>query len=257
MNSQRRGTWQRIIHYGILAVGAVALTASACAENDGSVFVVQVMAPPTPAADGTCTYTNSPTSAFLGGGTLDVGLATSYSPVMLLGNQLVARGNAQESRVETNRVQIQGSVVRVTDAAGTELRSYTVPASGFIDVASGTTPGYGLASTTLVDPDTAASLRTALAGSASTRTLISYVKFFGQTLGGTHVESGEYQFPIAVCYGCLVSFPPGSTDASQPTPNCKNAIGGSSGGTVATPCRLGQDQVSDCRLCQGISVCTP
>ena len=248
---------KRIWGHGIAALALAAITASACADNDGSVFVVGVLAPPSPAANGTCTYQNTPTGPFVFRGHMDVGLATSYTPIVLLGNQLVPRGNAQESRVETNRVQIQGSVVRVTDAAGTELRSFTVPASGFIEVASGTTPGYGPAATTLIDPDTASALRTQLSANPSTtRTIISYVKFFGQTLGGTHIESGEFQFPTEVCYGCLVSFPSGSSDANQPLPNCKGVISGSSG-TISQPCAAGQDQPIDCRLCQGLAVCTP
>lgn len=248
----------RIWGHGFAALVVAGIAASACAANDGSVFVVGVLKPPTPAADGTCTYTATASGPFAFYGTMDVALANSYSPVVLLGNQLVATGNAQQSRIETNRVQIQGSVVRVTDAAGTELRSYTVPASGFVDVASGTTPGYGAASTILVDPDTATALRNQLGGApGTTKTLISYAKFFGQTLGGTHIESGEFQFPITVCFGCTVSFPPSSSDASQPLPNCKGTIGGASGGSLAQACVPGQDQNTDCRLCQGNVACTP
>ncbi|CAN5118306.1 hypothetical protein BH09MYX1_BH09MYX1_54250 [soil metagenome] len=248
---------KRIWSHGLAAVALAGLIATACTDNDASVFVVGALSPPTPSADGTCIYQTTVTGPFLFTGTLDVALGNSYTPVMLLGNQLVARGNAQESRIETNRVQIQGSVVRITDAAGTELRSYTVPAAGFIDVASGTTPGYGSAATTLVDPDTASTLRTQLsAAPGTTRTVLTYTKFFGQTLGGTHVESGEYQFPVTVCLGCTVSFPAGSTDTAKTQPNCLAAIGGSSG-TVATPCVSGQDQNTDCRLCQGNPFCAP
>lgn len=249
---------KRLLGHAVAALALAALAASACAANDGSVFVVGVLRPPTPAADGTCTYTPTANGPFAFTGVLDVALANSYAPVVLLGNQLVARGNAQESRVETNRIQIQGSVVRVTDAGGAELRSYTVPASGFVEVASGTTPGYGAAATTMVDPDTASALRNQLGGApGTTKTLIAYTKFFGQTLGGTRIESGEFQFPVTVCFGCTVTFPPGSTDASQPLPNCKGALGGSSGGSVAQACVRGQDQNTDCRLCQGNVACTP
>ncbi len=247
---------KRIWGHGIVALIAAGLIATACADNDGSVFVVGVLAPPI-AANGVCTYTIAASGPFLSGGTVDLAFTNSYQPTMLLGNQLVARGNAQESRVETNRVQLQGSVVRITDAAGTELRSYTVAAAGILDPASGTTPGYGSTSTILLDPDTAASLRTQLANApGTTRTLLTYTKFFGQTLGGTHIESGEYQYPITACFGCLVTFPAGSADTSQTLPNCLGTSGGSSGNLV-TPCTLGQDQFVDCRLCQNNAVCIP
>jgi hypothetical protein len=244
---------KRIWGHGVALLVAAGLAASACADNDGSVFVVGVIAPPIP-ANGVCTYTIAPTGPFLSAGTVDLGFTNSYTPTVLLGNQLVARGNAQESRVETNRIQLQGSVVRITDAAGAELRSYTVAAAGILDPASGTTPGYGSTTTVLVDPDTAQTLRSQLTP-GTTRTLLTYTKFFGQTLGGTHIESGEYQYPITVCVGCLVSFASG-TDTAKPRPNCDAPIG-SSGSTVTTPCILGQDQFLDCRLCQGNPLCTP
>lgn len=247
---------KRIWGHGIAALVIAGLAASACADNDGSLYVVGVIQPPI-AANGVCTYTISSNGPFLSAGILDVAFANSYSPTVLLGNQLVAVGNAQQSRVETNRIQLQGSVVRITDAAGSELRSYTVAAAGILDPASGTTPGYGSSSTILVDPDTASTLRTQLgAAPGTTRTLLTYTKFFGQTLGGTHIESGEYQYPITVCFGCLVSFPAGSADTSKPQPNCLGAVGGSSG-SVSTPCISGQDQPIDCRLCQNNVACIP
>ena len=247
--------WGRAL--AAMAVSVVAI--SACVSNDGSLFVQGVLAPPTAGADGTCIYTTTATGPFISVGTLDVALGSQYIPTLLIANQLVQVGAATQSRVETNRVQLQGAIVRVTSAAGAELRSYTVPSSGFVDVATGGTPGYGAVSTVLVDSDTVNSLRQQLGavGSGLIRLLV-YVKVYGVTLGGTHVETGEYQFPVNACFGCLVNFPADSVSPPpSPQPNCLEVSGGSGGGTLARPCVTGQDQAIDCRLCQGNIACTP
>ena len=250
---------KRIWGRALAAVAVSVVAISACVANDGSLFIQGVLAPPTAAADGTCVYASTATGPFISTGTLDVALASQYTPSLLIANQLVERGSSTESRVETNRVQIQGSIVRVTSAAGAELRSYTVPTSGFVDVSSGGTPGLGTISTVLVDSDTVNALRQQLGtiGSGLVRLLI-YVKVYGTTTGGAHVETGEYQFPVNACFGCLVNFPPDSVDTSLPQPNCKGGTtGGSGGGTLTKPCVSGQDQAIDCRLCQGNIACTP
>ena len=134
-----------------------------------------------------------------------------------------------------------------------------MPSAGFVDVSAGDTPGYGSISAVLVDSDTVNALRQQLGapGTGLVR-LITYVKIYGTTTGGAHVETGEYQFPVNACFGCLVSFPPDAVDTNQPQPNCKNLTTGSSGGgALVKPCVTGQDQSIDCRLCQGNIACSP
>lgn len=250
---------KRIWGPALAAVAVSVVAVSACVSNDGSLFIQGVLAPPIAGADGTCLYTPTAAGPFISTGTLDVALGSQYAPTLLLGNQLVERGSPEQSRVETNRVQIEGSIVRVTSAAGAELRSYTVPSAGFVDVSAGGTPGYGSISTVLVDSDTANALRQQLgtAGAGLVRLLV-YVKVYGTTLGGAHVETGEYQFPVNACFGCLVNFPADSVDTALPQPNCKGGTTGSSGGgALSKPCVTGQDQIIDCRLCQGNIACTP
>ena len=246
-----------------LAAMAVSIVAvSACVANDGSMFIQGVLAPPASGADGTCVYSPTAAGPFISVGTLDVALGSQYIPTLLVANQLVARGSSSESRVETNRVQIQGSIVRITltdTSLGIPERSYTVPSAGFVDVSSGGTPGYGSITTVLVDPDTTNALRQKLGGIGSGLIrLLIYVKVYGTTTGGAHVETGEYQFPVNACFGCLVNFPPDSVDTAQPQPNCKGGTtGGSGGGALTKPCVRGQDQSIDCRLCQANVACQP
>jgi hypothetical protein len=86
-----------------------------------------------------------------------------------------------------------------------------------------------------------------LAAGASTRINVA-VRVFGETLGGQEIESSELLFPIAVCNGCLISFP---TTAIDPTSNaCNRGIP-----PEEKPCKPGQDEPVDCRLCQQLPLC--
>ena len=67
------------------------------------------------------------------------------------------------------------------------------------------------------------------------------MRVFGHTLGGTAVESGDASFPIQVCYGCLVKFPP-EASSSATSPNCSQPP--ASGSSLSLPCRMGQDELS-------------
>jgi len=247
------------------------LVASACADNEQTIFIRQVQAP----ESGECTYPPDESATFYGLGVLDLALTAQYRAGLLIGNQMVPRADPDRPRAETNRVRLTEAEVHVQLADGTEVGSFTVAGNGFIDPGSGTTPGYGVFLSVLVDPKSAAALQGRLeasagvpAGSCATTRLpgvgriVSVVKVFGKTLGGKEVESSEFRYPIEVCCGCLVSFPP---DANDPVldqqPNCMAVAEG--GSTMETPCHVGQDAPVDCRICksalgaQGAGLCEP
>ena len=110
--------------------------------------------------------------------------------------------------------------------------------------------GSGGTSVTAIDAETknriAGQVPAPAPGTAGTATKLvtALIKVFGTTLGGEEVESAEYQLPIRVCNGCLVAF----------TADCTNATI-DSGGQTALPCRIGQDEVVPCNLCQDKPVC--
>lgn len=227
-----------------------------CADNESSIFVRGVLAPPAAAAGGQCVYTPDPSQPQVMQPTLDVGFRGTYLGAVLVGNHLVTRQDRDQARTETSRVQFQGATVSVIDArSGATISSFTTLATGFADPAQGNQPGYGTVLLTLVNEDATRSLGEVGAEGAK---LISRFRVFGKTLGGVEVESNEYQLPIDVCVGCLVTFPADSEDkalaASEGKPNCRAA---SAGSTVAQPCAVGQDVPIDCRLCQGNPLCDP
>lgn len=248
---------KRLVGYTLATGFALLVAAGACVENKGTLFVQGVMLPPTAMAGAACIYDPQPTSTLLlYQGVLDIAFTNTYIPVLLLGNQMVQRGSKEQLRVETSRIQIQGAVVRLTDAGGAQMASFTALGGGYVEASNGTSPGYGVFAVTVIDPDTVENiLRPALTARYASKRVIAYIKPYGQTLGGLHVEAGEFEWPIEVCNGCLVSFPVDAQDPLQPTPNCLNVGSGST--NVARPCFVGQDQAIDCRLCPGNPVCAP
>jgi hypothetical protein len=218
----------------VAGIGAAAGLVPACVHDNSTIFVSDVLAPPFVTGGMACTFTADPTQPVLGQGTLDVGLRTEYSAELLVGNQLVPQANPNGPSTETSFVTIEGAVVRIVDATGKQLNTYTKPVAATIPPSSGTTPGYASMNVTLIDSTTAGSLSPPSGG---TIPLVSYVRMFGHTLGGESVESNDFGFPINVCRGCLI-------EASA------NACASMTGTTSSSvPCVVGQDlPVSVCSI---------
>lgn len=239
---------------GLVVASSLAFGWAGCVDNNESIFIRQVVAFP----EGSCTQTSDPSALTIGKGTLDIGLKTSYEATLLVGSQLVDRGNRQQLREETSRVELEGTEVYVVDGNGVKLFGpVTVPGSGFIDPASGTSPSYGLLSSVLLRVDDASPLNSAKTSFQPTVT--AHVRAFGHTLGGQSVETGEYLFPISVCYRCLVTFPVDALTTTAGVTSCGSDV--STGSTVTAPCAFGQDETVDCRVCKehlgGNPVCEP
>ena len=115
------------------AVGSAALASPGCADSESMIFIRQVQATVANGSGG-CVADSSPSSLFITEGTLDVAFRLQYSAALLVGSQLVPRGNSSQLRTETSRIAMQGAVVRVQDANGVvQWGPVTVPGSGFID----------------------------------------------------------------------------------------------------------------------------
>ncbi len=230
----------------VAAVGGLSIAFTpACVENDQSIYIRQVMAPPQNRQNGVCVYTPDQTQAAIGEGILDVAVRSTYTATMLVGGQLMARGDQLNVRAESNRAHVNGGVVRVTGADGSFIGEFTSVGSGFVDPGLNNQPSFGLATLTLLDAATTAGIR--VQGTDS-RLVIANVKVFGQTLGGVDLESGEFQFPIRICSGCLVDFS-GGDDPANPGLDCNLPVAAGSGGATALPCRPGQDEATPCQLC--------
>jgi hypothetical protein len=247
--------WMHVVG-AVSTMAGLAVVVPACAHDDSSFFLDAVLAPPQGATSG-CIYTDDNTQPSYSFGILDVGAETAYADAyyaeFLAGNQLTPMANQQLNMTETSRIIIAGAVVTITDANGDAIpggtSSFTSPGAGEVDPSSGGTPGYGPVNFVIVDPKTVGALRKQLPNLGDRETILTYTKAFGTTLGGDHVETNTFEFPLTACNGCLVEF---DTDPTkEPQPNCQGVE--VSTGSTATPCYYGQDVAFDCHNCSGYS----
>lgn len=245
------------------AIGLSLMVAPACVDNDQSIYIRQVMFPPQQQGEGQgCVYQADQSQPGLFDGVLDLALTDSYQAVLLVGNQMIQRADNLNTRAEPNKAHIDGAVVRVTDADGNDIREFTSPASGFADAANGAVANFGLCSVTLIDTATIAAISSKVRTDNNGVLVLANIKVFGETTGGVDLESGEFQFPIRVCRGCLISFA-GADDPLSEGLDCNlqnSTVGGSSSGgggsnSQTAPCRVGQDSAVSCTLCRGLKVC--
>jgi hypothetical protein len=200
---------RRVAALALLAMSG-GLLASACADNESSVFIYVNKAPTVSTdAPGTCTFECEPEGEFLGRGTVDVLFPQpSFPGHLVVGNQVITQKVATKLRTETSRIQLYEAEVRVSDVGGNALTysdgsevAYVYPLSGSIDPADTGGSGWGCATVPLLDGGALDSAR-ARALAQGDFDVISTVIVRGRTLGGQELESGEWAFPINICVGC-------------------------------------------------------
>jgi hypothetical protein len=235
---------------GLMVVAAGSVFAPACADNESSLFIRAVQA-----QDEMCVFPAPGTDAVvLLAGALDVRVASTYSAGLILGNQIVRRGDEDKIRTETSRIHLYAADVSILDSGQSVIQradgadaSFEVPVTGFVDPGSSSEPGYGTAVALLIDSDTSAQLKSQIGPRGRTDIIVSII-VRGRTLGGSEIESGEFQFPITVCDGCLLSSKSEADDPASPEPDCDAAT------DITCPCSSGQDQGIDC-CCLGVAAC--
>jgi hypothetical protein len=239
--------WGRTVSTAAVAAAAAA-SIPACAHNDQTLYVQFALAPPTP-TNGQCTYDPVVTSPFLPRGTVDAALTPGYTPVFLLGNTNRSQGSLDNVQAETGRILVQGALVRVIDPAdGSVWMDNTVLTTGTIEPAAGTTSSYMAIPATIMDAKALAHFDPGKGQPA--KLAVTYVTFYGQSTGGDSIESNEFQFPVDVCHGCLVSYPALDTNTLQQYCSGKISSTSTTGGVA---CVTGQDQVVDCQHCFAIA----
>jgi hypothetical protein len=217
---------------------------SGCAENESSLFIVGVLS----IDDNECVVEPRPEGPFLFSGTLDLALRTSYAAPLLVGNQLTERGSRNQLRTETSRIRLEGAEVTLEDANGGTIAEFTTLGAGFAHPAQDTAPGYGGFLADLIP-----------AGAPVPEgQVVAAVKVFGTTLGGEELESAVLRFPIEVCTGCLVSYPPAAYDKDLPAgaaylcaTSPEKASGDNAEGVLG--CFPGQDRPVSCIHCASFS----
>jgi hypothetical protein len=236
-----------------VAGAAVSAVVPACAENDQTLFIRAALAPATTRTGGLCVYTDDPAQPFMSSATLDIGLTDSYFAFLMVANQLIPRGDPQNNRAESNRVHLNGAVVKINDANGGSVREFTSFASSFLDPQNNNTPDFSPIGLTIFDAPTRDIIAGELPTRAQRKTLLITIKVFGITTGGKDVESGDFTLPMEVCNGCLVSFVDANDPADLVQPNCKKPLAATSGTQSLGPCHIGQDIPLPCQSCIGLN----
>jgi hypothetical protein len=226
---------------GIVVLLAAMVTSGGCTTEETGFFILGNVAVDSPQ----CVARAEGSATLISSGLLDVAIKPDYEASLLVGSQLAPRGDKANLRTETMITTITGAEVQLYTDTGDLDTEFTVPAAGVILPDSAADPGFGIITATLIPAATGVELANELSNRAEIRTRVARVTVFGKTIGGLEVETAPLSYVIRVCKGCIVDFPAAAYD---PALGC---TGGSTDDTQQAPCRLGQDDPIDCRLCAG------
>ncbi|HEY2408968.1 MAG TPA: hypothetical protein VGI10_23345, partial [Polyangiaceae bacterium] len=127
--------------------------------------------------------------------------------------------------------------------------AYSTAGTGFVDPSAGTAPGYAAMGVDVI-PAGLTDLNVPIPSE-----IVARIRVFGDDLGGQTIKSSELDFPISLCNGCLVQYPPDAASTTAPAGQyiCASQSTTSTTSTGIAPCRLGQDVVFSCALCAATS----
>ncbi len=168
----------------LCSVGALA--AGGCADNRTTLFIsgVRGFVP-----GDACEVELSLGGTQLLSGTFDPLPGFPYYAWLIVANGMQPLGENDTLRPETSRIQLQGAEISISEVSGAAAApAFTVNFAATISPDPSEDPGVAV----LPVPIVPASLGLDPGGYQ-----VSIV-VFGETLGGTNVESGEFQFPVTV-----------------------------------------------------------
>jgi hypothetical protein len=222
---------------GLAVLLGISITSWGCTEDETGFFILGNVAIDAPE----CVASADPTSTLVSSGLLDLALKRDYEASLLVGSQLAPRGDKENLRTETMIATITGAEVHLFTDEGVGGLEFTVPAAGTILPNTSSDPGFGIVTATLIPAGEANNLE-ALLVDRPLITRVAEVRVFGKTIGGLDIETAPLSYVIRVCRGCLVDFP---SDAINGEGECVVALNEAG----IAPCRFGQDEPVDCRLC--------
>ncbi len=189
---------------------------------------------------GSCIAKADPSAKLLAQGVLDLAFTSSYTALLLVGNQALQSGSA----TETERVSLNGAEVSLTTADGAVLGHYSTVGTGFIDAATASA-AYATLAVVVIPPAFALPPPT-----QNPQLLVAKIRVLGTALNGTELTSSELTLPIKVCTGCLVQYPPGAADPTQAAgAGYQCSTSDSEPNAAPPPCVTGQDVPFSCVVC--------
>ncbi|MBH22869.1 MAG: hypothetical protein CMH57_00145 [Myxococcales bacterium] len=245
-----------------LGIVLAMLVLTGCVEEEASVLVVGNERP-----GNTCELTANQAGPFLSRGVMDISLTKRYVMAPVLLNQL---GNSKDVRLATQSgdpmlddTQIEGNTIILdganvsftTNVPALELALQSdlfIPVGGTVFPSSTAAIGLEVISEALgrqIENTTLFDQRGTLV------TILVNVTFTGRSTAGRDIESTEFSFPLDICSGCLLNYPPGTLfpddDGSQTCDVTKDPNNtGTANSSFESVCIYGQDEAVDCRLCR-------
>lgn len=250
---------RRLTTLTLLACGLVA-----CEDSEVRLQVVQMQ----PIDLETCTPSVDFTIA-LGNGVVDIALAQNYliSPVVvnkLLDVRVSKEFDETDGRIDTHDITLRSAIIEYT--ALDELEA-NIPSQVKLPI-SASVPVNGEGTIITVEALTPAmieEIRSArqfllfdsqnqLRPVRSSVQMILKMRLQGVTLDGKEVESNDFVFPLTICNGCRVTYPPDAIDTSTAVPTCVSTLATDVAPIITCPGVLGQDNsFVDCVQCQGFA----
>lgn len=249
----------------LAAVALSTFALGACEDNEVRLQLVQMQPIDTSTCAASLDFTTS-----LGTGLVDLALAQNYVISPLVVNKLldvreIKNFSDQDGRIDTHDITLHSAVIEYTalDALEANLpQQVTIPIAASVPV-----NGEGtVISVEALKPSMIEAMRSAdqfvlfdsqnqLRPIRSSVQMILTMRLRGVTLDGKDVESNEYVFPITICNGCRVTFPPEAIDVSTPVPQCVSQVAEDTElAAVSCPAVLGQNSnFVDCVQCQGFA----
>jgi hypothetical protein len=225
--------------FSLAILVALGLLAS-CTDNRATFFVRDIKIP-----TDDCYIQADRNAPYRSSGTLDVALRDNYLISPLMENAMTSSLPLSPTTAESNRIQITGAQVRLNSEDGSDISggSFFIPTSALVE------PGNVIGVTFEGIPSGYAD------GVVEGTIVIIEFRMMGTTQGGQDVDTPWFAYPVYVCHGCLITFPPEAWDEDLGCYDC-NSIG--SGGSIEEPCFPGQDDYVDCRLCASVApgLCT-
>lgn len=239
-----------------LAVAVVGLVAAiACVEDTPALFIVH-----NAALDTSCRPSESTTGTSLGRGAMDLTVANRYIMNPLVENLMSPSGTVSlggttrgsgAGDYEGNRVTFSFAQVSFDAPPGFDRalpKNLEIPISGTLE------PGrFGVVELEVINQALGEQLRTSTQLDDRNESVPVEVtlRFHGVTTSGTEVESNEFTYPLEICRGCLLEFPPEASDPFDAQPNCRAILSETeTASSIDLGCHPGQDELLDCRVCR-------
>jgi len=240
----------------ILMFGAFLLMGtSSCREHQSHALFVHFNMAYTQATTACTPAKASLDAPFLPWGVLDLDLSNRYTMLPLVENRLPSSlllGTPNSLTTENNLIAISGVyisyrvasdlTVELADGSEALLQGRPELADRFIQLPGSLGPTDIKTWETIIITATvgdALNSATGLREKYATAEILVDMKFEGSLVDGSVIKSNVFTYPVWVCRGCLTY---------NPGVNCAVLDD-----TVTGPCRFGQDEGVDCRVCSQLT----